>query len=173
MQGIIHTLALHLVYQKAHRTHHYHRVGSLNRDNHIIEIFAFTNTKKLHTALYNAFRCIAITTHDAVGQRPMINSDTHRRMVFFAYLQKRYEAVFYFFDFVGIRLIGIFQYFECASGVYIVTGIDANLLCITRCHIGNVGVKVHIGNQRRVVSLSAQSIMNRFEILGFTFSLCR
>ena len=101
MERIVHTLFLHFSHKKAHRTHHYHRVGSLDGNNNIVENRAFLKiTQKLHTALYNAFGRIAITRHNTVGKAAVVFLHLCALpydFLFFAYLNKRREAVFYFF----------------------------------------------------------------------------
>ena len=74
--------------------HHDHRVGGLDGDDHIEEVLAHANTEKLHAALHDASRGVAIVAHDAVGERAMIHANADGSAVFAADLEQLLEARF-------------------------------------------------------------------------------
>ena len=80
----------------------------------------------------------------------MVNANAHGCVVLATDIKERHEACINLFNLFGILFVGIFQLFERSSWVYIVAGINANLLNMLRSHVGNVGIEMHIGNKWRV-----------------------
>ena len=103
----------------------------------------------------------------------MVHPNAYGRVVFFAEVEKRHKARFDFLQLSCIFFVGIFLQNKLSCRVNIVAGINSYLLGEARCHIGHVGIEMHIGHQRRVITQRMQPVMNVFEVLGLAYSLCR
>ena len=62
----MHVRLVHLADEKTHGANHDDRIGSLDGDNHVVELLLLADTQKLHAALNDALRRVAIARHDAV-----------------------------------------------------------------------------------------------------------
>ena len=131
------------------------------------------DTQKLHAGSNHPFGRITVATHDAVGQRAVINADANGCSVFPADGKERNKAVAYLLDFGGILLVGVSQLVECLEAVDIVTGIDAHLFDCRGCHVGCTRVEMDVGNQRRRVARVAQPLADNAQVMRFAFALCR
>ena len=171
MQRIVHLLTAHGINQQAYRLHHYHRVARLDGDHYILEVFTLADAQKLHAALHDACRRVAIARHDAVGERTVVHSDAHGSVVLTADIEKRHELLLYLLQFLGIFLVGIFQFLECARRVNIVSGIYTHLLCIQRRYIGYMRIEMHVGNERCSDALLTETGVDVLEILCLSHSL--
>ena len=76
----------------------------------------------------------------------MVHADADCRMVFLTYTDKRYEFLFNLLQFSGVLLVGVLQVLEGAARVNVVSGIDAHLLTVLRCHVGGMSREVDVGH---------------------------
>ncbi len=171
MERIVHVFAVHGFHQKAHRLHHHHRVGCLDADHHIVELLAAADAQKLHATLHYALGGVAVAAHDAVGEAAVVHTDAHGCMVSLADVEEWHKLALYLLQFFGIFLVGILQMLERATGVYIVAGIHSHLLTAAGCHVGHLGIEVHIGHKGCEIASLAQTVANVFHVLGLARSL--
>ena len=134
-------------------------------------MFALENAQKLHTALHNTLRGVAIARHDAVAERTVVDADANSSMVLLTDIDKRHQLVLYLLQFLGIFGIGVLQMLERAPGIDIVARIDAYLFAILRCHISGMRRKVHISHQWCLVTVSLQTSRDILHVLSFTRAL--
>ena len=130
MERIVHILFVHRLNEQTHGAHHDDGVARLDGDDDIVEVVLLTDTQKLHAALHDTFRCVAVAVTDTVGERAMVHTDTDCRVVLLTDVEKRHESVLDLLQFLGILLIGIFMFDKLTRGVYIVAGVDTHLLGI-------------------------------------------
>ena len=171
VQRIVHILLIHLFDKQSHRPHHDHCVGSLDRDHHIVEMLFLADAQKLHAALHNTFRRVAIAVADTVRERTVVHANANGSVMLLADIQEGHKAVLYLLQFFGIFLIGVFFLDELTCRVDIVARIDTHLLGIERCHVSHTRIEMHVGDKRRSEAVAAYSIVNVLEILSFTHSL--
>ena len=69
-------------------------VNGLDGDDHIEKLFAHANAEKLHAALHDPSRGVAIVAHDAIGKAAMIDADAQSGAVGFADVDEFFEARF-------------------------------------------------------------------------------
>ena len=172
VQRIVHALALHRGHQQAHRLHHHHRVAGLDGDDHVVEVFSSADAQKLHAALHDSLRRVAIAAHDAVGERPVVHADAYGGAMLAADVEKRHQLSFYLLQFTGIFLIGIFQLFELPCRVNIVAGIDSHLLGIEGGHVGHMRIEMHVGHQGCGISPLPQQCIDVLQVLRLAHALC-
>ena len=156
VQRIVHALGVHGLHQHAHRVHHHHGVRCLDADDHVVEGLAAENPEKLHAALHNALRRVAVARHYAVGQRAVVHTYAHSRLVLPANIYERHQPPLYPLKLIGIFPVGILQTFERAPRVHIVSRVYAHLLAVERRHLRRVGREVHVGHQGLPVPLRFQ-----------------
>ena len=108
MQGEVHFLAAHGVYQQAHALYHHHRVRGLDRNHHVVKMHLGANTQKFHATLHDARRCVAVAAHDAVRQAAVVHPDAHSRAVGATNVEQLHKAIFQARQFGGIFLVGVF-----------------------------------------------------------------
>ena len=155
VQREAHALAFHHLAEQTHGAHHHLRVRGFDAYHHVGEMLLHAYPQKLHAALYDACGCVAVAAHDAVRQRTVVYAYAQRRAVLPAYRQQTAEAFLQACQFGGILLVGVFELLELPGGVGVVAGVDAHLLHDGCGHVGHVGVKVHVGHERAVVSHAA------------------
>ena len=172
VEGIMHVLLVHFAHQQAHGAHHHNGVAGLDGYDNIIKILILAYTKELHTALDNTLGSIAIARHDTVGERTMVDTDTHCRVILLADIEERHETLFKSLEFGGIFLVGIFQMLECAGRVDVITGIHPHLLGIEGSHIGYIRIEMHIGNKGSGYSFGTKGCIDILEILSLAHTLC-
>ena len=68
VDGIMHVLFLHPDNEQPHAEHHHNRIGSLDTDDDIVETLLLADAQKLHTALHNPLRRVAVAVAYAVGE---------------------------------------------------------------------------------------------------------
>ena len=171
MQRIVHALTLHSSDKQSDRLHHHYGIAGLDGDDHIVKALAFADTQELHTALHNTLWGITIARHDAVGERTVVHTDTHGRMVLTANLQQRQQPLLNLLQFGGILLVGIFQLLERTGRVGIVAGVDAHLLHIMSRHLGHSRIEVDIGHKRHLASPLPEFLGNEPHVLRFLHPL--
>ena len=93
-------------------------------------------------------------------------------MILFTDIQEGDEAVTYLLQFGGIFLVGIFQLFESASGIYVVAGIDAHFLGILCRYISYFRAEVYIGHKRNHIAGTAQADIDVHQVFGLFHPLC-
>ena len=172
MEGERHTLALHCIHEQTHALHHDYSVGSLDGDDHIEELLAHANAEKLHAALHDASRGVAIVAHDAIGERTMIHPDANGSAVFAADGEQLLEACFKTLEFCGIFFVSIFHTFEGARRINVVTRIDAHFFDDGSCQICYFRVEVHICHQWGVVASAVEFSADVAKVFRFAQPLC-
>ena len=108
-------------------------------------MLTFADAQKLHAALHDAFRRVAVAVADAVGERSVVHTDAYGGVVLLANVEEWHKALVDFLQFLRILLIGIFVLDELPCRVYVVARIYANLFGDARRHVGHVGVEVDVG----------------------------
>ena len=171
MEGIVHALGLHHVAEEAHTLHHHHGIAGLDADHDILEVFAFANAQKLHTALHDARGRIAIARHDTVGKAAVVHADTDGRSVLAADVKKLAETRLEAVEFGIVFFVGIFQVLEGACGVHIVARIDTHFLHDGGGHVGHTRVEVDVGHKGRGESFIAQGLADSGEVVGLNAAL--
>ena len=91
--------------------------------------------------------------------------------MFLTYLQEGYELSFYLFQFLSIFLIRIFEMLEGTTGIHIVSWVHTHLLAIERCHIGHLGIEMHVGHQGCLITAFPQLLMDMLHVVGFPGAL--
>ena len=172
MKRIVHTLCFHGLYQQPDGLDHDYRIGGFDGYNDIRKVFIPTDSQELHARFDHPMRCITIPAHDPVRQRTVVYSNTNRRMMFLAYLEKRHEAVAYFLQFGRIFLVRIFLVAEGLYLIHIVSRIDTYFLYLDSCCICSFRVEMNIGYQWSGISLFIQLTANNTQVVRFTFALC-
>ena len=147
MEGIVHILAIHGLDKEAHGGDHDNGVAGLDADDDIVEMLALTDAQELHAALDNALGGVAIARHDAIGQGAVVDTDADGGVVLLADVEEGHELGFYLLQLGSILGIGVFEVLEGAPGIDIVARIDAYLLAILGCDIGDMGGEMDIGNK--------------------------
>ncbi len=172
MERIVHSLLLHLLAQQTDALYHDDRIAGLDADNNIWEVFALADTQKLHAALYDARRGIAVTTHDTVRKRTVVHTDADGCAVLTADTQEAAEAVVQTLQLLLVLLVGIFQMLELTGRINVVAWVDAHLLDNRSSHICHIGIEVYIGTQGRIsVAASHQSSLYVAKVLSLARSL--
>ena len=92
-------------------------------------------------------------------------------MVLTTDIQECSEAFLQTCQFSGIFLIGIFYVLKCSGRVDIVSGIYPHFLCIKGCNVGNVGIEVHVGNERCHIAFGTQLCIDVCKVLCLTHTL--
>ena len=171
VERIVHVRLVHLGDEQTHRAHHDDRVRRLDAYHYVVELFLLADAQKLHTALDDAFRRVAVARHDAVGERTVVHADAHRCVVFAADVEEGHEAVLQFLEFVGILCVGILNLLEHARRVYVVARVHAHLLCVQSSHVSHVGVEVNVGNERCGVAVGTQLCVYVLQVLSLSAAL--
>ena len=172
VQGIIHSLLLHLLAEQTDALHHHHRIAGLDADHHVGEMLTLTDTQELHAALHDARRRIAVTRHDTVRERAVIHADADSRSVLPADSQKAAETLIQSLQLLPVLLIRIFQMLELTGRIHIVARIDAHLLHDGGSHIRHIGIEVDIGTQGHItIAASHQSRLDVTQVLRLACSL--
>ncbi len=171
MEGIVHIFLIHGFYQQSNRLNHHHGITGLDGNDHIVEVFPFANTQKLHTTLHDSCRSVTITAHDAVAQRSVVHADTDGGMVLFADIQERNELAFNLLQFGGIFLVSVFQMLEHTARIHVIAWIDAHLLTIQSGHVGCMSREMHISYQWLWVAVGFQLGGDMLHILRFAGAL--
>ena len=172
VQWIVHVLLVHLAHQQAHRAHHHHGVACLDGDDHIIELLLLAYTQEFHAALDDALGGVAISRHDAVGERAVVDTDAHCGVVCAADVEEGHESLLKSLELGGIFLVGVFYLLERACGVDIVSGVHPHLLGIEGCHVGHIGIEMHVGHEGSHDALGAQCGIDVLEVLCLAHALC-
>ena len=171
VERVVHVSLVHLGDEQTHRAHHDDSVRRLDAYHYVVELFLLADAQKLHAALDDAFRRVAVARHDAVGERTVVHADAHRCVVFAANIEEGHEAVFQFLEFVGILRVGILNLLEHARRVYVVARVYAHLLCVQRSHVSHVGVEVNVGNERCGVAVGTQLCVYVLQVLSLSATL--
>ena len=171
VERVVHVGVVHLGDEQAHGAHHDDGVRRLDAYHHVVELLLLADAQKLHAALDDAFRRVAVARHDAVGERTVVHADAHRRVVFAADIEEGHEAVLQLLELVGILRVGILNLLEHARRVYVVARVDAHLLCVQRSHVSHVGVEVNVGNERRCVAVGTQLCVYVLQVLSLSAAL--
>ena len=172
MQRVVHILFVHGLDQETHRLHHDHRIAGFDADDHIVESLAAEDAQKFHATLDDTLGRVAIARHDTVGERAVVDTDTYGGVMFPADTDEGEQALLYLLQLLQILLIGIFQMFERAGGVYIVAGVDAYLLTVLCRHIGHLGIEMHICHQGLRITVGFQACGDVAHVLRLARSLC-
>ena len=120
VERIVHVSLVHLGDEQAHGAHHDDGVRCLDAYHYVVELLLLADAQKLHAALDDAFRRVAVARHDAVGQRTVVHSDADGCVIFLTDVQEGDETVAYLLDFFCILFIRILQLLEGAGSIYIV-----------------------------------------------------
>ena len=148
VKRIVHLLMPHLLDQQPYCLHHHAGIARLDRNDDIREMLILRYAQKLHHALYHAGRRIAITRHDAVAERTVVDAQTDSSMVLLAYVQQTCEALTQTLQLLAVLRVGVVDVLKFTGRVDIVTRIDAHFLHHLRSGIGYVGLEMDIGYQR-------------------------
>ena len=134
-----------------------------------MEILFLADAKKLHATLYDAFRSIAITVADAVGERTMVYADADSSMVLLADIEERNESFLNLLEFVGIFLVGIFLLDKLAGRIHVVAWVDTHLFAIECSHISHIRIEVDVSHERSGETIGTDSridILHVFSLAG-------
>ena len=171
VQRIVHILAVHLLDQQPYRLHHHDGVAGFDGDDHVVEPLALADTQELQTALHDAGRCVAVARHDTIRQRAVVHTDADGGVVLLTDVEKRYKPLINFPQFGLILLVGIFQLFERTCRIDIVSRVHAHLLAIAGCHIGDVRIEMHVGDQWCCVAVGFQALRDMLHVHGLACAL--
>ena len=117
-------------------------------------------------------RGIAITTHDAVGERPVVHPDAYGRVMLTTDVEQPDKPCAQPLQLGGILFIGIIDVLERAGAVDEVAGVDAHFLDNGGRHFGNMWIEVYVGHQRGMVAAPMQFIFDSCQTLGLPGALC-
>ena len=129
------------------------------------------DAQKLHAALYDALRRIAIARHDAVAERTVVHSYAHGSVVLAADGDKCGQTVVNLLQLGLVLLVGVVQMLELSCRVDIVSGVYPHLLGISRSHVGHVGVEVYVGHEGLPVAQPAKLGTDIAQVLSLTRAL--
>ena len=167
----MHVLSIHRLDEQADGGDHHDRVGGLDGDDDIVELLAPEDPQKLHTALDDALRGVAIARHDAVGERAVVHADAHGGVVLLAGVDEGHQLGLDLPQLGGILIVGVFQMLERAPWVDVVAGIDTHLLAVEGSHVGGMGGEVDVGHQRLVIAVGLQTSGDVLHVLRLTGAL--
>ena len=153
VERIVHVSLVHLGDEQAHGAHHDDGVRCLDAYHYVVELLLLADAQKLHAALDDAFRRVAVARHDAVGERTVVHADAHRGVVFAADVEEGHEAVLQLLQLVGILGIGVLNLLEHTRRVDVVAWVHAHLLGVQRSHVSHVGVEVYVGYERCLIAV--------------------
>ena len=171
MQREVHSLPIHLRHKKPHRLHHHHRVRSLDRNHDIAEIHLTGYAQILHHRLHHTRRSVAISAHDAIGERTMVHTETHRCVVLTTQIEEGQEILPYAVDLPGILLVGKLQLAERAGGIDEIAGVDTHLVGSLGSLISRLGIEMHICRDRHLTPYSLHLLADSHKIKGLLDTL--
>ena len=73
---------------------------------------------------------------------------------------------------VSIFLVGVFNLLECACGIDIVAWIYSHGVAMEGSHVGDIGIEVHVGDDRCRISSRLQFSLNILHVLRLAPPLC-
>ena len=167
----MHILLVHRLNKQTNGGDHHHGVGSLDGDDHIVELLALEDTQELHATLNDTLGGITIARHDTVGKRTVVHTDTHGRMMLLTDIQEGHQLALDLLQFLGIFLIGVLEMLERATWIHIVTRIDTHLLTIEGCDICRMGREMNIGHERCLITVGLQLSRDVLHVLCLTNTL--
>ena len=114
---------------------------------------------------------IAVTAHDAVAQRTVVNPYAYGGSMPTAHFQKRHKSLF---DSVNLRLIflvGVGEPTECAAGIDKIAGIDTHFVSDLGGGKSRAWIEVDISHQRNVNTLAMKQLSYTAYAFGFPDTL--
>ncbi len=101
----------------------------------------------------------------------MVDTDTYRRGVGLAEVEKRHKAVFNPLQLQGILLVGVLELTESASRIHKVSGVYPHLLDMERGLLGGARIEMYVGHKRHAAATLTQSAAYLPHIGGLPYPL--
>ena len=157
VQREIHALLVHPCHQQPVCLDHHLGVRGLHGHHHLVVLLVHTNAQKFQRAFDHAHRRVAVSAHDAVGQRPMVGPNPHGPTKVLALLDQWREFFPNAHKFLCVALVGVFKVFESLL-VRVISRIDANFFDVIGCDFCSVGGEMDVRNKRRIVPCRPQFV---------------
>ena len=103
----------------------------------------------------------------------MVHADADGGMVFAADVEEGHKLPFYLLQLLCVLLVGVFQMFESASRVNVVSWIDAHLLTVLGSHVGDAGIEMDVGDKRCHIAFCLQCSTDVAHVLRLAGALRR
>ena len=136
-----------------------------------MEVVVTAYTQKLHATLHNTLWRVTVAVAYAVGERAVVDTYSQGRVVGLADVEQRHQPAFNLLYLLGIFLVGVANLLELSCRVYIVAGINPHLLGISCSYIGNIGIEVYVGDNRREKSSFPDAGIDVAHVLSLTCAL--
>lgn len=116
-------------------------------------------------------RCVAVAVAYSVAEAAVVDTDAQCCVMLFADVDELYKAFLQLVELGGIFLVSIFVFYKPACRVYVIAGVYAHALNDGGCHVGHVGVEVHVGHQRRGIAVGHDAGLYVSEVFSLNGAL--